>query len=814
MSEALDGDNLGKIVEILKDIASAVDASGCTIWEVEPFADLKATPPTGNFYVFASGFLGEDMKIQKLPVNDCASGASLIKNKPINIEDIATHPDTYKGQIFSEGVERLTSMYVTPFCFNREGDKANATLAVYRRGEIRPFTKIDCEFIDAIARLIPKIYDVICDRVGRKLLAEINLILDEFINSQDNNQTDESKKKSSKNVREPLTDICRLIEETFKCVEASIFLQDRLIQDNIFRLEATNYPDWTSAKSEYLPDKSEGLTAWALAERQAICIFNLTTFREDKHRLWAVYPGVEWNDSLNFSSEDFQKNVRGILDLTKDAELPPLSFMAAPIIRKDDLLGVIRCCTAAQAPWFFPERHMRLLELIADPISDFFLHLGEREENVAWQELVEGINRLNDKFQRTLDSEKKKREFYTEILKLTERNIKGADILDIRLLDEITKELYFVEHLGDAWTEGGDIEFDKRFKTRFPLVAWGNSRERNNIGVEVLRSGTVQQIKDAETENYCCETFPETKRIIGAPIGVQDKTKGVLDIRGTGNQHFALNAPIMAELIGRELGLYLLLWEKDKQQNQVFEDTWHQLKSPVRNTIARANQLMKSNLRRLYDLDPEWAESLEAELKMLKGNASKANAVLANAGIFTELARTGTLKRPKEMTSMTLGVIRKLLYRIRDDIELLIEKYRNIEFLVDYDGFDYLVKINFAGIKANTDYLVQAVTCLMDNAGKYSYPDTAVVISVGVASGVPHQYFYIAVENRGLEITKAEIEKLADRNYRGKYAKLTTGEGSGIGLWVTDHIMKSHGGHLIIETTASRTTVARLLFPV
>jgi signal transduction histidine kinase len=55
---------------------------------------------------------------------------------------------------------------------------------------------------------------------------------------------------------------------------------------------------------------------------------------------------------------------------------------------------------------------------------------------------------------------------------------------------------------------------------------------------------------------------------------------------------------------------------------------------------------------------------------------------------------------------------------------------------------------------------------------------------------------------------------IKQRGERGPIARLAVGEGNGIGLWITDEIMKAHGGTLdIIPTTPDRITRIRLMFP-
>ena len=68
--------------------------------------------------------------------------------------------------------------------------------------------------------------------------------------------------------------------------------------------------------------------------------------------------------------------------------------------------------------------------------------------------------------------------------------------------------------------------------------------------------------------------------------------------------------------------------------------------------------------------------------------------------------------------------------------------------------------------------------------------------------------------NEGLEVKREEASKLKQRGYRADQAIWVTGEGSGIGLWIVDEIMKAHGGRLAITPTQNGVTDVRLVFTV
>ena len=112
---------------------------------------------------------------------------------------------------------------------------------------------------------------------------------------------------------------------------------------------------------------------------------------------------------------------------------------------------------------------------------------------------------------------------------------------------------------------------------------------------------------------------------------------------------------------------------------------------------------------------------------------------------------------------------------------------------------------------ADKNLLYQAITCVLDNAAKYSFPATETLVT-GRRTGSDR--FCIAVQNVGQRIRAREIQKCCQRGWRSEDAKAVTGEGSGIGLWLVDNIMGAHGGELEIVPTNSRNeTLVQLYFP-
>jgi signal transduction histidine kinase len=115
------------------------------------------------------------------------------------------------------------------------------------------------------------------------------------------------------------------------------------------------------------------------------------------------------------------------------------------------------------------------------------------------------------------------------------------------------------------------------------------------------------------------------------------------------------------------------------------------------------------------------------------------------------------------------------------------------------------------GVKADQDLLRQALDCLLDNAVKYSWPNTTTRIYGGLTGT---NRFHISVVSKGILLRPKEASICTERGWRSDEAASVTGEGTGIGLWIVDHIMRAHCGELgVVPTSEKDMTEFKLIFP-
>lgn len=101
--------------------------------------------------------------------------------------------------------------------------------------------------------------------------------------------------------------------------------------------------------------------------------------------------------------------------------------------------------------------------------------------------------------------------------------------------------------------------------------------------------------------------------------------------------------------------------------------------------------------------------------------------------------------------------------------------------------------------------LLQVVRNILDNAIKYSYPQTRVHITLQASA----TSITLSIKDEGKGIDKKELQTILE-GHRG-----TQGgeEGMGLGLFMVDHIIRQHHGALRIESKLNKGTTVKIKLP-
>lgn len=113
-------------------------------------------------------------------------------------------------------------------------------------------------------------------------------------------------------------------------------------------------------------------------------------------------------------------------------------------------------------------------------------------------------------------------------------------------------------------------------------------------------------------------------------------------------------------------------------------------------------------------------------------------------------------------------------------------------------------------VAADNDRLAQVIVNLLDNAVKYSPPDSA--IRVG-ARCMPDQRIQISIRDEGIGIADADLPRIGQRFYRTDKARARADGGAGLGLAIASAIIEAHGGRLWLESRKDHGTTVNFTLP-
>lgn len=791
---------VGPEESLLRTTAEVMRAEGCAIWQVRREAPRSPLPADEEkLSVLASWFkCGGIFALHDLPVDKTCSGQVVRDQKPRHEEDVRQSGGVTNAVAYFDRYE-IGPMCAAPLHFP---DGGKGTLNVYRKKEEGYFTDEDAIKLAELAKAVPLLYQSCRDRVSLFLLNEIDEHLRHARVERDGKPVNRSLIKQS------LQEICIAVQKAMHSSEVSIYLKDPFQEKSHYSLHATT---WKAAARDTVYDgRGSGITNWVLRNRLPVHLYDLQDFLTPNARdqIEKKYPSLEWRNQNKFPATAREK-----LGLKEKDLLPPLSFMAAPVLHQDRLWGVVRCCTPMPGPYYFSDRDLKLLEMVASRIGEFWgLWINSRElqtESSEWEGFVKKLTELDNACRKQLSTDKPDEdEIYSHTLRLSREVIPGATINGIRRLDERNNELYY-ELFDKASYNRLDEDTRENVKTaRFSLTP-----PYNSAGALVAATGTPVWIPDITLADTVFDTSgPFAGRIkcaLIAPIKVGDTVLGTLDLRGDNPDRFPRHASEFAELIGGQLGLFLYSSAKIKELQKTRQqaanqnkDLAHQLRGPI-------IQIQKYSQLALKDTTSS-DDQINIKSKLMytiRGLSRKAWSATLSMKLLNSM-HTGDVELQNKTRIIKTRTIKRLI-ELCQDFRQLSPPDHLLDFEVEERGFSVLDDVS---VTVDLDLFGHALSAVLDNAFKYSSPSAMVrVTGAFLPSG---KRFAVSVSNRGIPISRTEVAKCAEYGYRGAYAKLVTGEGSGIGLWLVSNIMRAHKGDLLIQPTDDdgRTTV-RLVFP-
>lgn len=149
-----------------------------------------------------------------------------------------------------------------------------------------------------------------------------------------------------------------------------------------------------------------------------------------------------------------------------------------------------------------------------------------------------------------------------------------------------------------------------------------------------------------------------------------------------------------------------------------------------------------------------------------------------------------------------MGSLEDTVRRALDSIRSS-EEVRRMDLDVDLPG-------DLPLVAHDPDAVVRCVINLVSNAAKYSKESNWIGVRARHVEGA----IEISVSDRGIGIHPQDLDRIFDPYVRGSDPRVGTKKGAGLGLTMTQEIMKAHGGKVLVQSRLGKGSTFTLRFPL
>ena len=112
-------------------------------------------------------------------------------------------------------------------------------------------------------------------------------------------------------------------------------------------------------------------------------------------------------------------------------------------------------------------------------------------------------------------------------------------------------------------------------------------------------------------------------------------------------------------------------------------------------------------------------------------------------------------------------------------------------------------------VTGDPERIQQVIINIITNAIKYNKPQG----SIAITGGVEQDRVFLRVEDTGIGVPKADLERLFERFYRVDKARSRESGGTGLGLAIAKQIVETHGGHIGFDSEYGKGSTVTLYLP-
>lgn len=282
------------------------------------------------------------------------------------------------------------------------------------------------------------------------------------------------------------------------------------------------------------------------------------------------------------------------------------------------------------------------------------------------------------------------------------------------------------------------------------------------------------------------------KSLMFVPLKSRNKVIGVLSLFSSAkNFLYSETDVILAQELANRAGtavdnarLFLQSQEALKLRDLFISMAAHELRTPL-TTISGYIQLLHSRFKGANTKEARWVDDLAYESSRL-------------TKLVNELLEVNRIKTGQFEFSWTECSLKEVVMRAISDFRFTYPRHQIILQDRIVDGKDMVI--------GDFNKLLQLIINLLDNAAKFSFPESKIVIRL--RSKVHH--LYLSIKDQGRGISKKDLPEIFEKFQKGGDH---TEEGIGLGLFLAKIITKAHRGKIKIYSKENMGTTVDIILP-
>lgn len=171
--------------------------------------------------------------------------------------------------------------------------------------------------------------------------------------------------------------------------------------------------------------------------------------------------------------------------------------------------------------------------------------------------------------------------------------------------------------------------------------------------------------------------------------------------------------------------------------------------------------------------------------------------------LINDLLNVSKIEEGKFLNKPTQEILPKI---IEEALALLLSAAKNKQLKLTFEK----PKGKLPKILIDKDKIILVLHNLVENSIKYTNEGE---IKVKIEFSKEHKQFLVSVKDTGVGVPKEEQDKIFTRFFRAGNASKVDTEGTGLGLYITQHIIQSHGGKIWFESEEGKGTTFYFTLP-